>query len=86
MQTAATGASSTSGRERPRFRQDLVAETVDMQGVRFIDVMAPEGSDVFRFYEVEYALACGMDGERDVAGLVKWSQEELGVTPSPTEA
>ena len=85
MQPAATGASSTSGRERPRFRQDLVAETIDMQGVRFIDVMAPEGGDVFRFYEVEYALACGMDGERDVAGIVKWAQDELGLTPSHNE-
>ena len=47
--------------------------------------MAPEGGDVFRFYEVEYSLACGMDGERDVAGIVKWAQDELGLTPSPHE-
>jgi hypothetical protein len=40
---------------------------------------------VFRFYEVEYALACGMDGERDVAGIVKWAQDELGLTPSHNE-
>ena len=40
---------------------------------------------MFRFYEVEYALACAMDGERDVAGIVKWAQEELGVTPSAKE-
>jgi len=85
MLSAASGASSTSGRERPRFRQDLIAETVELQGARFIDVAAPEGGDVFRFYEVEYSLACGMDGERDVAGIVKWAQDELGLTPSHQE-
>lgn len=77
--------SADPGRDRPRFRQDLIAETVEHHGARFIDVMAPEGNDVFRFYEVEYSLACGMDGERDVAGIVKWAQDELGLTPSPQE-
>jgi hypothetical protein len=86
MQPASAGAGSADpGRDRPRFRQDLIAETVEHQGARFIDVMAPEGNDVFRFYEVEYSLACGMDGERDVAGIVKWAQDELGLTPSPQE-
>jgi hypothetical protein len=77
--------SADPGRDRPRFRQDLIAETVEHHGARFIDVMAPEGNDVFRFYEVEYSLACGMDGERDVAGIVKWAQDELGLTPSLQE-
>jgi hypothetical protein len=83
----APGPAGSSGpwRDRPRFRQDLIAETVEHSGARFIDVMAPEGGDVFRFYEVEYSLACGMDGERDVAGIVKWAQDELGLTPSPQE-
>jgi hypothetical protein len=85
MQSAASGAVTGSGRERPRFRQDLIAETVEQSGARFIDVMAPEGGDVFRFYEVEYSLACGMDGERDVAGIVRWAQDELGLTPSHQE-
>ncbi len=70
---------------RPRFRQDLVAEAVEDQGARFIDVMDPDSGHMFRFYEVEYSLACAMDGERDVAGIVKWAQEELGLTPSTTE-
>ena len=90
MQPASASAGSGAGAadlggDRPRFRQDLIAETVEHQGARFIDVMAPEGNDVFRFYEVEYALACGMDGERDVAGIVKWAQDELGLTPSLQE-
>lgn len=71
--------------DRPRFRQDLIAEVVEAEGARFIDVGAPDSDNVFRFYEVEYALACAMDGERDVAGIVKWAQEELGVTPSAKE-
>jgi len=73
------------GDARPRFRQDLIAELIEDQGARFIDVMDPDSNHVFRFYEVEYSLACAMDGERDVAGIVKWAQEELGVTPSPKE-
>jgi hypothetical protein len=71
--------------DRPRFRQDLVAEPIEEQGARFIDVMDPESGNIFRFYEVEYSLACGMDGERDVPGIVKWAQDELGLTPSPHE-
>jgi hypothetical protein len=77
--------SSTMRYDRPRFRQDLLAELVDEQGARFVDVMDPDSGNLFRFYEVEYSLACAMDGERDVPGIVKWAQEELGLTPSPQE-
>lgn len=71
--------------DRPRFRQDLLAELVDEHGARFIDVMDPDSGNLFRFYESEYSLACGMDGERDVMGIVKWAQDELGMTPSHQE-
>ena len=70
---------------RPRFRTDLVAEPIQDDGTRFIDVFDPDSGTGFRFYEIEYALACAMDGERDVAGLVRWAREELGVEPSPRE-
>jgi hypothetical protein len=70
---------------RPRFRQDLVAELVEDGGQRFIDVADPDSGHMFRFFEVEYSLACGMDGERDVAGIVKWAQDELGITPTANE-
>jgi hypothetical protein len=73
------------GDDRPKFRQDLLAESVEDSGQRFIDVMDPDSGNLFRFYEVEFSLACAMDGERDVTGIVKWAQEELGVTPSPAE-
>jgi len=86
MHPAAIGSSGGgSGRERPRFRQDLVAELIEAPGARFIDVMAPDSGNLYRFYEVEYSLACGMDGERDVAGIVRWAQDELGLTPSQQE-
>lgn len=71
--------------ERPRFRQDLLAEAIEEHGAKFIDVMDPDSGNVFRFYEVEFSLACAMDGERDVAGIVRWAAEELGVTPSANE-
>jgi hypothetical protein len=74
-----------AGTERPRFRQDLLAEAIDEQGAKFIDVMDPDSGTAFRFYEVEFSLACGMDGERDVPGLVQWARDELGMTPSTHE-
>lgn len=71
--------------ERPRFRTDLVAEPIDDGGLRFIDVLDPDSGNGFRFFEIEYSIACAMDGERDVAGLVRWAREELGVEPSAKE-
>jgi uncharacterized small protein (DUF1192 family) len=79
MQTSATSA------DRPRFRQDLVAEPIEDGDARFIDVMDPDSGQLFRFYEVEYSLACAMDGQRDVASIVKWAEEELGLKPSASE-
>jgi hypothetical protein len=76
---------ATATTPRPRFRQDLVAEPIDEGGQRFIDVIDPDTGYEYRFYEVEYSLACAMDGERDVAGLLRWAQEELGITPSSSE-
>src|SRR5262245_29332823 len=71
--------------DRPRFRQDLVAEAIEDSGAKFIDVMDPDNGTLFRFYESEYSLACGMDGQRDVAGLVRWAEDELGLKPSQNE-
>ncbi|MDQ3339740.1 MAG: hypothetical protein M4D80_31650 [Myxococcota bacterium] len=71
--------------DRPRFRQDLVAEAIEEGGHKFIDVGDPDSGNMFRFYEVEFSIACGMDGERDVAGIVQWAKDELGLTPSTKE-
>src|SRR5262245_54884347 len=84
MTTSAASATTTSG-AHPRFRTDLVAEPINEDGKRFIAVFDPDTGTGYRFYEVEYSLACAMDGERDVAGLVRWAREELGVEPSARE-
>jgi biotin carboxyl carrier protein len=70
---------------RPRFRTDLVAEPIEEAGQRFVDVIDPDTGSAFRFYDVEYSLACAMDGERDLEGLVAWAREELGVAPTSDE-
>ena len=71
--------------DRPRFRQDLVAEPIEDGATRFIDVLDPDSGVLFRFFEVEYSLACAMDGQRDVAGIVKWAEEELGLKANANE-
>lgn len=70
---------------RPRFRTDLVAQPIDEAGQRFVDVTDPDSGKTFRFYEVEYSIACAMNGQRDLDGLVDWAQAELGLEPSPEE-
>lgn len=70
---------------RPRFRTDLVAKPFDEGGQRFVDVTDPDSGKTFRFYEVEYSIACAMDGNRDIGGLVEWAQVELGLEPSSDE-
>jgi hypothetical protein len=71
--------------DRPRLREDLVAEAIEDRGARFVDVIDPDNGNSYRFYDIEYSLACAMDGERDIPGLVRWAQEELGIAPSPRE-
>jgi hypothetical protein len=71
--------------DRPRFRDDLVAESVEEGGHKFIDVGDPDSGSMFRLYEAEFSIACGMDGERDVAGIVQWAKDELGLMPSVNE-
>lgn len=71
--------------DRPYFRTDLVSRPIEDAGHRFIEVTDPDSGHSFRFYEVEYAIACAMDGERDVDGLVDWARIELGLEPSSDE-
>jgi hypothetical protein len=70
---------------RPRFRDDLVAQPVEEDGVRYVDVTDPNSGSTFRFYDVEYAIACAMDGAKDLAGLAEWTRAELGIETSPDE-
>jgi biotin carboxyl carrier protein len=76
---------NTEQHTRPRFRTDLVAQPIDEAGQRFVDVTDPDSGNTFRFYEVEYSIACAMDGQRDLDGLVQWAQVELGLEPSHEE-
>ena len=71
--------------DRPYFRNDLVARPLDDGGQRFIEVTDPDSGTSFKFYEIEYAIACAMDGERDVSELAEWAKIELGLEPSPAE-
>jgi hypothetical protein len=71
--------------DRPYFRNDLVARPLDDGGQRFIEVTDPDSGTSFKFYEIEYAIACAMDGERDVDELAEWAKIELGLEPSPDE-
>ncbi len=69
----------------PRFRTDLVTQPIEAEGQRFVDVTDPDSGTTFRFYEVEYAIACAMNGSRDVGGLANWALEELGLETSSGE-
>ncbi len=71
--------------ERPRFRNDLVAQPIEEEGVRYVDVTDPSSGSTFRFYDVEYSIACAMDGARDVDNLAEWTRAELGIEASPEE-
>jgi hypothetical protein len=71
--------------DRPIFRTDLVSRPIESAGHRFIEVTDPDSGHSFRFYEVEYAIACAMDGERDLHSLADWAKIELGLDPSPEE-
>jgi hypothetical protein len=81
--TQTSGASSSV--ERPLFRYDLETKAIEEGGNRYVDVQDPKGGKSFRFYEVEYAVACGMDGERDLAGLVRWAMLELDLQTTKEE-
>src|SRR5687768_2372053 len=69
----------------PRFREDLLAEQIEQDGKHFVDVMDDASGVMFRFYDVEYALACAMNGERDVDAIVGWAENELGFRPRPQD-
>lgn len=79
-------ASGAEAFTRPKFRHDhLMAEALEDGGSKFIDVLDPDTGSMFRFHEIEFAIACGMDGQRDVAGLIAWAREELGLLPTAAE-
>lgn len=70
---------------KPRFRADLVARPLEEDGIRFVDVTDPNSGATFRFYDVEYSIACAMDGAKDLQGLVEWTRTELGIETNTEE-
>jgi hypothetical protein len=75
----------TASLSRPRFRNDLVAQQLEEEGVQYVDVTDPNSGSTFRFYDVEYSIACGMNGERDLGELVDWARADLGIETTPEE-
>lgn len=74
-----------TAQDKPRFRDDLVASPLETEGVKYVDVSDPASGSKFRFFEVEYAIAKAMNGERDLVALAAWAQKEVGVDTSADE-
>ena len=71
--------------ELPQFRNDLHSQLILREGTRLIEVTCPVSGTSFEFFETEYAVACAMDGQKDVDGLAAWSQAQLGFSPKTDE-
>jgi hypothetical protein len=48
--------------ERPRFRRDLDARPVEVDGISYVEATDPRSGNVFRFYDFEHAVAEALDG------------------------
>jgi hypothetical protein len=66
----------------PRFRHDLVANAVDEDGVRWVDVRDPRSGASFRFYDFEYELALQMNGQ-PIDAVVDWATATYGLELTP---
>jgi len=66
----------------PRFRHDLTATAVEVDGVRYIDVRDPDRGTGFRFYDFEYELARQLDG-RPAADVSAWAIATYGLDLTP---
>ena len=66
----------------PRFRQDLIATAVEVDGVRYIDVRDPSRGTGFRFYDFEFELARQLDG-RPHADVSAWAIATYGLDLTP---
>lgn len=59
---------------QPTFRQDLTCTRDDQDGVVYYQVEDPKAQASFRLYEIEYRIACALDGKRslqEVAETIK---------------
>src|ERR1041384_3698798 len=58
----------------PRLRDDLVAATVEEDGVVYVDLTDPTTGVSFRFYDFEYELAKQLNGQ-SVDAVVAWASD-----------
>jgi hypothetical protein len=66
----------------PRFRHDLIATAVEVDGVRCVDVRDPDRDVSFRFYDFEYDLALQLDG-RPASEVSAWAIATYGLDLTP---
>jgi multidrug efflux pump subunit AcrA (membrane-fusion protein) len=66
----------------PRFRHDLLATAVEVDGIRCVDVRDPDRDVSFRFYDFEYDLAQQLDG-RPAADISDWAIATYGLDLTP---
>jgi multidrug efflux pump subunit AcrA (membrane-fusion protein) len=64
--------------QRPRFRRDLVAKPVELEGVAYVETTDPRTGHAFRFYEIEHVVAQQFDG-RPLPEVVPEARERSGL-------
>lgn len=66
-----------------KLRADLQsAEVVDADGVLYYDVTDPRTGGVLRLFDFEWHIAQKLDGQRSFDEIARWSEEQLGFSPS----
>jgi hypothetical protein len=62
---------------RPRFRRDLEAKPIEIDGVSYVDATDPRSGTHFRFYDFEHTVAEALDG-RALDEVVPEARERTG--------
>lgn len=70
--------------DRPRFRRDLVTESLQDDGVGYVEATDPQSGSRFRFYDFELAVAESLDG-RPLEDVVADVAERTGLELSPDQ-
>jgi hypothetical protein len=67
----------TMAGEGPRFRRDLDARPLEIDGIAYVDATDPRSGSIFRFYDFEHAVAEVLDG-RDLGEVVTEARAKSG--------
>ena len=75
---------ATMAGEGPRFRRDLDAKPLEIDGIAYVDTTDPRSGSIFRFYDFEHAVAEALDG-RELDDVVSDARARSGfeVTVEP---